>query len=721
VPKISSVKSESKNISMSLLDRASIEVKNFNQSYALFWKSRTSWAITLMMFCTILCIQAVVAMMSYTADYESRIESLIKASRTAISSVAFENSGNNIFISNKAAQGLLSQTSIQGFNIHTTEYELVNQYGQKPRILLHRGGDMQHRFMDEESDSLDYVFSPNDLGHPYYITAKMDIRAIRKDMERYGRAIAIIVLLLSALLTTVLMTALGYWFLQPTVMLTRLLKKAIANPENPDFPAQLKQAKDQGRLGDAMSAAMTLIEQNAQHLKQVKSSAETEIKKLAYYDSLTELPNRTLFIEKLREYTKEIVDDEHFVVATVDLDHFRQVNESMGHSVGDVILQSVAKRLRQSLPKRAIIARIGEDDFAVMLPIIKGVNTPKDIAQRVIDAIRGQGFTVMEEDFRIHCSVGYAVYPEDGSDPSDVLKNADIALSRAKEDGRDMIRAYSRDFDMAVQARFHLLKDLRQALENEEFELHFQPQFDLRTQKIIGAEALIRWWKPDNSKQGGMYISPGEFIPIAESSGLIVPIGEWVFKEACMTVQKLQLAGLDDLRVAVNVSGVQFRQKNLVETLQHIIYETGLDPRRLEIEVTESTFMGDINSTIDTLKRLHETGVELAIDDFGTGYSSLAYLRQFPIDRLKIDRSFILNALNNNDDASITQTIIALGHALNLKVLAEGVETIDHQKFLLDEGCDEVQGFRYAKPLPKEAFIAFCQNYKGDLSVFDKA
>ncbi|MAS86585.1 MAG: GGDEF-domain containing protein [Micavibrio sp.] len=719
--KADSIKAEGKTSSLSLLDRVRIEVKNFNQSYALFWKSRTSWAITVMMFCTILCIQATVAMMSYSAYQNSRVEALIKASRTAISSVGFENTDKNNFISNKAAQGLLSQSSIQGFNIHTTEYELVNQYGQKPRIMLHRGEDMPQRFVDNKGHSLDYVFSPNDLGHPYYITARLDTRSISQDMAQYGRDAAVIILLLSALLTTVLMTALGYWFLQPTVTLTRLLKKAIANPETPQFPAHLKQAKEQGRLGDAMSAAMTLIEQNAQHIKQVKSTAESEIKKLAYFDALTELPNRTMFIEKLREYTKDIPDDEHFVVVTVDLDHFRQVNESMGHSVGDVILQSVAKRLRQSLPKRAIVARIGEDDFAVMLPIIKGVNTPKDIAQRVIDAIRGQGFTVMEEDFRIHCSVGYAVYPEDGSDPSDVLKNADIALSRAKEDGRDMIRAYSRDFDMAVQARFHLLKDLRHALENEEFELHFQPQFDLRSQKIIGAEALIRWWKPDNSKQGGMYISPGEFIPIAESSGLIVPIGEWVFKEACMTVQKLQLSGLDDLRVAVNVSGVQFRQPNLVETLQHIIYETGLDPKNLEIEVTESTFMGDINNTIDILKRLHETGVELAIDDFGTGYSSLAYLRQFPIDRLKIDRSFIMNALNNSDDASITRTIIALGHALNLKVLAEGVETIDHQTFLLEEGCDEVQGFRYAKPLPKEAFIDFCQNYKGDLSVFDKA
>tara|TARA_B100001778_G_C18603970_1_gene638759 strand:- start:1285 stop:3450 length:2166 start_codon:yes stop_codon:yes gene_type:complete len=721
VSKADSIKAEGKTSSLSLLDRVRIEVKNFNQSYALFWKSRTSWAITVMMFCTILCIQATVAMMSYSAYQNSRVEALIKASRTAISSVGFENTDKNNFISNKAAQGLLSQSSIQGFNIHTTEYELVNQYGQKPRIMLHRGEDMPQRFVDNKGHSLDYVFSPNDLGHPYYITARLDTRSISQDMAQYGRDAAVIILLLSALLTTVLMTALGYWFLQPTVTLTRLLKKAIANPETPQFPAHLKQAKEQGRLGDAMSAAMTLIEQNAQHIKQVKSTAESEIKKLAYFDALTELPNRTMFIEKLREYTKDIPDDEHFVVVTVDLDHFRQVNESMGHSVGDVILQSVAKRLRQSLPKRAIVARIGEDDFAVMLPIIKGVNTPKDIAQRVIDAIRGQGFTVMEEDFRIHCSVGYAVYPEDGSDPSDVLKNADIALSRAKEDGRDMIRAYSRDFDMAVQARFHLLKDLRHALENEEFELHFQPQFDLRSQKIIGAEALIRWWKPDNSKQGGMYISPGEFIPIAESSGLIVPIGEWVFKEACMTVQKLQLSGLDDLRVAVNVSGVQFRQPNLVETLQHIIYETGLDPKNLEIEVTESTFMGDINNTIDILKRLHETGVELAIDDFGTGYSSLAYLRQFPIDRLKIDRSFIMNALNNSDDASITRTIIALGHALNLKVLAEGVETIDHQTFLLEEGCDEVQGFRYAKPLPKEAFIDFCQNYKGDLSVFDKA
>lgn len=321
--------------------------------------------------------------------------------------------------------------------------------------------------------------------------------------------------------------------------------------------------------------------------------------------------------------------------------------------------------------------------------------------------------------FQVRASIGVATFPDDGIDPDQVLKNADIALNRAKEEGRDLIKEYSEDFDRVVQQRFQMLRDLREAMERDQLDLFYQPQLDLKTGHVIGAEALIRWWKPNNSKEGGAYISPAEFIPIAEQSGLIVPIGEWVTLRACRAAAQWAKDG-HNIRIAVNVSGAQFYQSDIVAYVSKVLAETGLNPHMLELEVTESVFMEDIQHTIKILQDLHNLGVELAIDDFGTGYSSLSYLRQFPIDRLKIDQSFIRNALNNPDDAAIARTIVALGHSLNLKVIAEGVETRDHEKFLMDHGCDEVQGFRYSKPIPNDKFTAFITTYNGDITQFEK-
>ncbi|MBX2833335.1 MAG: bifunctional diguanylate cyclase/phosphodiesterase, partial [Micavibrio sp.] len=406
-------------------------------------------------------------------------------------------------------------------------------------------------------------------------------------------------------------------------------------------------------------------------------------------------------------------------VVTIDLDHFKDINDSMGHNVGDAILRSVAKRLRAAMPEEAVVSRSGEDEYAIMMPLGNhGLTSSRDVAEKVINVIRLEPFRVFNETFQVRASIGVSTFPDDGLEPDQVLKNADIALNRAKEEGRDSIKEYSEDFDRAVQARFQMLRDLRDAMEQEQLKLFYQPQLDLKTGEIIGAEALLRWWKPDQSKEGGSYISPAEFIPVAEQSGLIVPIGEWVMKTACEDVKSWKDEHGLDFRVAVNVSPAQFTQSDLCAFTQEVIETYGIAPQKLELEVTESVFMDDIHQTIQTLQNLHAMGVELAIDDFGTGYSSLSYLRQFPIDRLKIDQSFIRNALNDPDDASIARTIIALGRALGLKVIAEGVETVEHEKFLVNEGCDEVQGFRYSRPIPMTDFIKFAKEYNGKLDSF---
>jgi len=327
-----------------------------------------------------------------------------------------------------------------------------------------------------------------------------------------------------------------------------------------------------------------------------------------------------------------------------------------------------------------------------------------------------QPVSILQESFQVRISAGIAHCPQDGMDVHRIIKNADIALNRAKEDGRDTYRSYSEDFDKAVQERFQMLRDLRLALDEDQLMLHYHPQFDLNTGEMIGAEALLRWWRPDNSKEGGRFISPVEFIPIAEQSGLIVPIGAWVLKTACQMLVDWLAEGRPAFRVAVNLSGVQFHRGDIVNVVKETLNETGLDPKMLELEVTESVFMDDIHFTIGILQELHELGCELAVDDFGTGYSSLSYLRQFPIDRLKIDQSFIRDALVNTDDQAITRTIINLGHSLGLKVIAEGVETLEHQEFLQREKCDESQGFRYTKPIPPDELKSFVEKYKGDLA-----
>lgn len=685
------------------------------------WTSKLSLNLSVIVIGSVLFVQAMVAWMMLQGYEDTRYHELEANTRTAIINVIANEQGEDVLLSYDEAQRLLAKTQILGMSIYNTSLDRVSEWGQVPSVSLASSDDIYNSYEDKSRYVYDTILKPNEISVPYYIAVRLDTHMAQKDIQAMTRQAIVIVLLMSAFMATLLLGLIGQWFLRPIVFLTRLLDQAIGDEESDTLNKEVMKFQGKTEINRAIQAAANLINQNEQHIKDIKNRAEDRIHQLAYYDTLTDLPNRIQFLEKLDEFAKSHDKDGQFVVVAVDLDHFRDINDTMGHAVGDIVLKSVAERLKKSLPPRAVVARVGEDGFAVMLPIIKDVNTAEDIAKRVTHAIKNDRYNVGNEELSIHSSVGYAIFPDDGAEPDTVLKNADLALNRAKEDGRDMIRAYSQDFDLAVQSRFQLLRDLREALENDEFELHFQPQFDLNSEKIIGAEALIRWWKPDNSKAGGMYISPGEFIPIAESSGLIVPIGDWVVRESCMMAMHLKAEGLDDIRVALNVSAVQFKQKDMVTKIAHTIHETGVDPKKIEVEVTESAFMADMNHTIEVLNALHELGLELAIDDFGTGYSSLAYLRQFPIDRLKIDRSFIINALNNSDDASITRTIIALGHALNLKVLAEGVETIDHQNFLREEGCDEVQGFRYSKALPKENFITFCKGYKNKLDSLSRS
>lgn len=685
------------------------------------WKSRLSWRITLAVFLTILAVQATILNFTLKEFEADRLANLKEVGRTAIAPLMMSSMTGLLEspFRDQQVSRLLSTTKVNGMTIYSTQLDFIQSYGEPMSIVMLNKRNVGQTYRSFDGASYEVVYRANDLGRPYIITAKLDSAHIQSEVFGYVQQTIVVMLLMSALVTSVLMMALGRWLLEPILFMRKNLLEASKNPENPATEESPFSKKDE--IGSAIDIALKLIKQNSNNLKQIKSAAEDKIHKLAYYDTLTGLPNRSMFIQTLTERTLSTDDGkvERFAVVAVDLDHFKDINDSMGHNVGDAILRAVGKRLRASMPEAAVVSRSGEDEFAVMMPLTSDVLQPRDVAERIAGVIRAEPFKVFNENFQIRASLGVAAFPEDGTEPDKVLKNADIALNRAKEEGRDKVKEYNEDFNKAVQERFQMLRDLRDALEHDQLLLLYQPQLELASGKVIGAEALIRWWRPDNSKEGGSFVSPGEFIPVAEQSGLIVPIGEWVLKTACESAVKWRDKHGFDIRIAVNVSGVQFLQSDIVEYVSKVLQETGLDPHKLELEVTESVFMEDINHTIATLNSLHALGVELAIDDFGTGYSSLSYLRQFPIDRLKIDQSFIRNALENQDDASIAKTIVGLGHSLNLSVIAEGVETKAHEEFLIEEGCDEVQGFRYSKPIPADDFVTFVDKHDGDLNSYE--
>lgn len=432
-----------------------------------------------------------------------------------------------------------------------------------------------------------------------------------------------------------------------------------------------------------------------------RKKAESHLVHLAHHDALTGLANRTLLQERVRaEIARARRGDRYFALHLIDLDRFKSVNDALGHHRGDELLKAVAGRLREIVRETDAVARLGGDEYAVLQTGVRGADDATAFAERLIAAI-GEPFRVADQDIVVGASLGLVLYPGDGDDTDELIKNADIAMYRAKSEERNAYRAFRADMVTAAREGITLENDLRRAIANREFELHYQPQIDLRTGRIVGAEALVRWRHP---KRG--LVRPLDFLPFAEETGIIIPINEWVMREACREAKSWQAQGLPRLRVGVNLSPVQFRKQNMRALVIDILTQSTLEPELLELEITESILMQNAESVAEELSDLRRLGVSFAIDDFGTGYSSLAYVKKFPVDRLKIDQGFVRNMKSNPHDAAIVRAIVNLGHSLGIEVIAEGVDSRDQVALLRAEGCEEAQGFLFSPALPAAEFVA---------------
>ena len=480
------------------------------------------------------------------------------------------------------------------------------------------------------------------------------------------------------------------------------------NGNKPYFECEFREKTHNGDYKWVLSRGMAIRDYNGKPIRMTGSNtditeqknAEQIIKYMANYDSLTSLPNRMLLNERISAaFSDAKINKSKIALLYLDLDNFKTVNDMLGHSYGDSLLKEISNKLEWCVNDVDTVSRLGGDEFAILLPNINDSNYIIEVVEK-INGLFKKPYILNGQEFFLSVSIGITVYPDDGDSGDDgdyLMNNADTAMYSAKNSGKNRYQFYNQTMKNKVIERLEMENNLRHAIERNELVIYYQPQVELKNGEISGLEALVRWITPSR----GM-ISPMDFIPLAEETGLIVPIGEWVLRTACEQTKLWQDKGYHSLNIAINLSVKQFRQANLVESINNIILETGIEPKYVELEITETTAMENIGDIIQTLDKLKEMGVTIALDDFGTGYSSLNYLKKLPIDILKIDKDFIYDITNQKNQEEIVKIIISLAHSMNLKVVAEGVETVDKLNFLKEHNCDKVQGYYFSKPLSKE-------------------
>jgi len=508
--------------------------------------------------------------------------------------------------------------------------------------------------------------------------------------------------------TMIIAAFLGFiYFRRSLIVPIYQMVKQLQGPEKGDKLAQTEWLDDKrqdefGLLAYHFNQSKMALDKNNHDLKlqiNERKQAEQKLKHLALHDPLTGLPNRLLFQDRLQQAIAMSDRDEHkFAVFFMDLDNFKLINDTMGHEAGDELLKQVSLRLAHTGREMDTIARLGGDEFAFIINQIDDIESAINFAQR-LNTLLEMPITVHGNKIDMGSSIGITLYPDDASNSDQLLRNADIAMYQAKDDGRNTVRFYTREMNEKLQENKEILTELSASLTKDHFELYYQPLFTIDNNVLVGAEALIRWNHPEKGR-----IAPDQFIALAEKSGLINELGDWVLAQACREIKAFNQAKILPIKVAINISPVQFRRKDFVQHMLKILEQHEVSANFIELEITEGAVMDDVDEAIATMQALHDAGFQLAMDDFGTGYSSLSYLKRFPIQKLKIDRSFIAD-LESDDSKSITRAIIQMSHSLGLKVLAEGVETQEQLHYLKDENCDYVQGYYTGRPMPAIEFI----------------
>ncbi len=472
---------------------------------------------------------------------------------------------------------------------------------------------------------------------------------------------------------------------------------------------EVQQLKDNmANLEAAYEDATVTKNRLSEKYEELKRSKE-KVKKLAYTDYLTELPNRLSFTEMLDSVMLTLRNEEVIALMDVDIDNFKNINDTLGHSYGDELLIDVTHRLKQAIDENDYLARIGGDEFIILSQNIKDIGEYESKVKK-IQKIFSYPFVLAMKEYFITVSIGITMAPRDGKTTQVLIKNVDSAMYLAKDNGKNTYAYFDNSINEKFMEKIQTQSELRKALENQEFVVYYQPQVNLENDTIVGFEALVRWNHPTKG-----IVAPMEFIPLAEETGLIVPIGNWVLREACQQLKKWEDAGFNNLVMAVNISVRQFKDKELLNTVKEVILETGIDPNHLELEITESIALEDIEYSVSTIRKLKDIGVAFSLDDFGTGYCSMNYLKILPVNNLKIDKSFLDTVMDSYSDQSIVKTIIKLAQTLELIVIAEGVERNDQASFLKNVKCDKAQGYLYSKPLPKEKAEDLLYNFDSEL------
>ena len=648
----------------------------------------------------------------YITSRDSVMESLLIQARMVASNTTAALVFNDAKTAKEVLQAFSESSDVQSASIYSADGNMLARYMKhglaedvtEPARFATDDSTRLHKSRTQTRDSGFLIQNKIDIAHDIDLDNELIGRLfIRADISHliddvmhylyYTSMMALIGLGLASLLLLKLKNSITL----PLKKLTDVMDTVIHNDDY-SIRAEANDIDEIGALAKYFNKMLTHIQVNDQKLAHELSErykAEKHLDKLAYYDVITDLPNRHFFHDHLNAAVDRSIESGHTAVLLfLDLDDFKVVNDTLGHKMGDLLLKQVSARLANVLRKDDYLCRVGGDEFAIVLEDVAEISIVSSIAEKCTNALSNP-FVFEDRKFFIGVSIGISICPDDAVNANTLLVNADMAMYEAKLHGKNNYQFFSSEINDVYSRKYQLQTDLRLAIKRNELELFYQPQVCARNESLVGVEALMRWNHPEKG-----LISPDEFIPIAEETGLIQPIGQWLIQTACRHGKQLVNAGLSDFTVAINISGLQIRDDAFTNEVSLALQRAGLEPRYLELELTESTLMNDGEFVVDNLSRLQNLGVHIAIDDFGTGYSSMSYLKRFPINKLKIDRGFISGLPQSSEDMAITRAIIAMAHGLKIEVIAEGVETLGQAECLRTHNCDVFQGFLYAKPMP---------------------